>query len=236
MKKTSFLISTILFLVIIFSLNSCAPAYTPNVVNVPLLTNKNEVQASLSVGTSGTDAQLAYALTNHIGLMTNWNYRNNRTDTSDSYHYHNFIEGGIGYYTSFSSQGRFELYGGYGFGNVDIFYDLTSTILQAKFKRLYVQPNFGFSSSYFDIGFSPRLVYVIMKPSSLQYSTINRFFIEPTETMRLGFKTFYFTSQFGFAIPLNLSESGSWFKFKPLIISLGIQIKLFKIYDSNSIF
>ena len=236
MKKTSFLIPTLFLVLSIFILDSCAPAYTPNVVNVPLLTNKNEVQASIHGGFSGADAQLAYALTNHLGIMSNWNYRNSTNDTTDSYHFHNFFEGGIGYYTSFSSQGRFEIYGGYGFGNVDVYYDMLATqaIVQAKFKRFFIQPNFGFSSSFLDMGFSPRLVYVIMKPSTLQYSTINRFFIEPTGTMRIGFKAFYFTSQIGFAIPLNLSESAGWFKFNPFIMSLGMQIKLFKIYDSNA--
>ena len=234
MTKISFLL--MFFSVSIFVLNSCAPAYTPNAVNIPLLTNKKEIQISGSTGLSGVEAQLAVGVTNHIGVMVNWNYRDDTNDTTDTYHYHNFFEGGIGYYTTFSSLGRFEIYGGYGFGNVDVNIQTIATqdIVKAKFNRVFIQPNFGFSSQFFDLGFAPRIVYVMMNPERLQYSTINRFFVEPAGILRFGYRYMYLTSQIGFSIPLNGFESSTWFNTNPFLFSVGINIKLFKIYDSQA--
>lgn len=235
--KTQLQISLIIaFLFSILLFNACAPAYTPNVVNAPLLNNKNETQISLHAGFSGTDAQIAYAATDHIGLMLNWSYRNNTFDTSSSYHYHNFIEGGVGYYTSFSSQGKFEAFAGYGYGNVDVQINnsVGTSLVQASYSRFFLQPNLGFTSQMFDVGVAPRFVYVLMKPEQFQYSTINKFFVEPTGFLRLGFKYFYLTSQAGISIPLSGYESSDWFNYNPFIFSFGMQIKLFKIYDENA--
>ncbi|MBN2892401.1 MAG: hypothetical protein JXL97_11075 [Bacteroidales bacterium] len=236
MKTKQFLFSALFLITIALLVNACATAYTPNVVNVPLLNNKTETQISLHAGMNGTDAQVTYAATKNIGVMVNYSYKNNTSDSSSSFHSHNFIEGGIGYYTVFSKQGHFELFAGYGMGNVEALAEtsISSSYVNATFQRIFIQPDFGFSSSFFDIGFSPRVVYVIMKPEQFQYSSINNFFVEPTGIMRFGFKYFFFTSQVGVSLPLQTIESSDWFNYNPFIMSFGMQIKLFKIYDQNA--
>ncbi|HRC89903.1 MAG TPA: hypothetical protein PK910_07795, partial [Bacteroidales bacterium] len=96
-RQLSFLLCAFVALII----NSCAPAYVPNVLNAPMLTNKNEVQAAVYIGTSGFDPQIAWAPTNHIGVMANASFMNSTSDSTENYHKHNFFEFGAGYYTAF---------------------------------------------------------------------------------------------------------------------------------------
>jgi len=236
-NKTTFFIIIFAFSVSALFFNSCAPAYTPNVINAPLLNNKNEFQADLAAGISGTDLQLAYAAGKHIGFMVNGSYRDNTSDTTTNYHKHSFIEAGIGYYTTFSKDGHFELFGGYGYGDADV---RANTILntvnttKATYHRVFVQPDIGFSSEFFDIAFSPRFVVINMHPEELEYTTITSAFIEPAGTIRFGYKFLYLTSQAGLSLPITKISSESWFEYQPFIFSLGIKIKIGKIYDETA--
>lgn len=58
---------------------SCNIMYTPNMQNVPLLTEKNEVRATLGP----FDYQAAYAVTENIGVMLNGQYHTRNTNTLD---------------------------------------------------------------------------------------------------------------------------------------------------------
>ncbi len=232
-KKIS-VVLIFLFTLSAFFFNSCAPAYTPNVINAPLLNNKKEFQADLAGGISGTDVQLAYAAGKHIGIMVNGSYRDNTSDTTTNYHKHTFIEAGIGYYTTFSKDGHFEVFGGYGYGNADVRASSifnTMVITKATYHRFFVQPDIGFSSEFFDIAFSPRIVVVNMQPEELEFTTITSAFIEPTGTIRFGYKFLYLTSQAGLSLPITKISSETWFEYQPFIFSLGIKIKIGKIYD-----
>lgn len=225
---------------ILFSLfiSACAPAYIPNVVNTPLLNNKHETQIGAYAGVSGSDLQASYAITDHIGIMLNSSFRNNVSDSSDNYHMHKFIETGIGYHSKFSKDGHFEIYSGYGYGMADIQTTvLESTIYtKATYQRIFLQPNFGFSSKMFDLSFSPRFVMVNIDPDYLQYSTKTKFFVEPTSSLKLGYKYFFLTSQLGFSIPLTKIENADWFEYQPLIFSIGFQIKIGRIYDNKPMY
>ena len=65
----------VLYIVIIYSalgvLSSCSPAYIPNMVNTPLFSNQGEFEATVATGTSNFDAQLGYAITDHIAVIVN---------------------------------------------------------------------------------------------------------------------------------------------------------------------
>ncbi len=95
MKFFTILYFTLLACIIIL-FHACAPAYVPDVINTPLLSNKDELQVSLNTGISGFDPQIAYAVTDHIGVMLNGSFTNRISDSTDNYHKHTFVEVGSG--------------------------------------------------------------------------------------------------------------------------------------------
>jgi hypothetical protein len=217
----------ILILIIILVLNSCAPAYIPNVVNTPLLTNKGEVQVSVYSGLSGFDPQLSYALTNHIGLMLNGSFAN-RTDSTDDFHKHQFIELGSGYYRSIGSNGRFEAFGGFGFGNIQAHYEnsLWQDNTTVKNFRIFIQPTIGASTDVFDGSFSTRIVANNIYQSS--YNSTG-FFVEPVVTAKAGFKYVKVVAQLGFSLPVN--ENNIQYTNQPFMFSIGLQGTFRKFFD-----
>lgn len=88
---------------------ACAPAYVPNVINVPMMDESGEIQIAAYGGTSGYDVQTAYALNDHIGFMLNWSYQDTKSDSIINQHYHQFLEFGTGYYNSFADVVRFDV-------------------------------------------------------------------------------------------------------------------------------
>ena len=107
----------LIFISLIIIISGCAPSYLPNVINTPLLNNKNEFQGAVNVGASGFDPQFSYALTDHIGLMMNGCFSNSDPSIkSSSYNKHQFYEFGAGYFTRDKNNLLFEVYGGAGFG------------------------------------------------------------------------------------------------------------------------
>lgn len=226
----------IFFAIFVLTISSCAPAYIPNAINAPLLNNKGETQLSFHGGMGGLDEQTSFAVSKNIALMANFNYLNDTKDSDQTYHKHIFGEAGIGYYFKSNSKIHFETFAGFGLGKVDVktYFWSSEIITKCQNKRIFLQPTVGFSSELVDFSFTPRFVYVIMKPEYLQYSTVNYPFLEPTVAFRLGYKYFFFTSQFGISLPLTKLNNNDWFNYQPIIFSIGITVKLFKIYDTQS--
>ncbi len=216
---------TILSLIILLS--GCAPLYIPNTVNTPLLSNKGEIQGAVYTGTSGFDPQLAYAITDNIGIMLNGSFENSESDTTGDYHKHQFYELGIGYYKKLSDMGRFEIFGGYGFGNINAYSEvaLFNSIADVKSNRIFIQPAFGLSSKIFDLSFASRFVVVNIQ-NDLIKST--RSFIEPAFTARVGWKQVKFAYQIGYSIPFN---EDAIIEYQPLMMSIGIHVNINKVFD-----
>jgi hypothetical protein len=228
MRNRFLIIRNLLSPVAFLYLVSCAPAYVPNTINTPLLSNKGEIQAGLNYGLSGFDPQAAYALTDHIGLMINGSFRNNTSDSSDSYHRHAFVEGGGGYYTRIGGAGRFEVYGGYGYSRLQAYFDGDIWIKYANVysHRLFLQPAVGFTTKVFDLSFASRVVLVSMHQEDVQE---NVFLFEPALTLKLGYKYVKGVVQFGLSFP-NSSVSVD-FGYQPIMFSIGVQADLRKNYD-----
>ncbi len=201
-------------------LNSCSPEYIPNVINAPLLSQKGEIQAAIHTGTAGTDPQFAYALTDNIGIMLNSSFAS-RTDSGASYHTHNFIELGAGYFNKFGGIGTYEIFGGYGAGNLEADYanSLWSSYANVTSNRIFIQPSAGISSDIVDFGLSTRFVIVSMTQNSAKSTGL---FLEPAITAKLGYKYVKLMYQFGLSFPLN--EKTMDFSNQPLLMSIGIQV------------
>lgn len=225
------------FLIIISAIgmfSSCSLEYIPNMVNSPMLSNRGEFQATIATGTSNFDAQTAFAITNNIGIMVNGSFGNETNDTTDDYHKHAFIEGGIGYYDKIGEKGRYEIYGGYGIGKVEGYFEnatFDSQRTDANYNRFFIQPGIGMSTGIYDGSFSPRFVFIQMNPEGAGFDTGGDYniFIEPVFTSKIGFKYVKFVYQIGFSVPLG--EQSLNFNHQTLIMNVGLNINLGRRYD-----
>ncbi|MDO9391747.1 MAG: hypothetical protein Q7U71_08240 [bacterium] len=226
-------ISLALLLALMSALIGCAPAYIPNAVNVPLLSNQGQFQGAVSVGSSGTDFQTSYALTSNLGLMANGSfYEGTLTDNADATVVDKtkriFFEGGAGYYTAFGSAGRFETYGGYGQGtstysNSYDFFGPQEVIATGNYRRFFIQPSIGTATDFFDAAISLRTCYVNfyqIKSGDLSLDhNVDGIFMEPVITARLGYKHLKFMAQIGATIPLGQDVEMFW---HPFLFNLGL--------------
>lgn len=226
----------IALLAVVVLINACAPAYIPNVINTPLLSNKNEFQGKLTVGTSGFDNQLSYAITDNIGVMLNgsYNYRND----SDSYHKHYFVETGLGYYRKLQEAGRLEVFGGYGYGDVKTSENEWSyqnnISSNAYYQRFFIQPSLGAVTNVFEGSFSTRysLVNMHFRTGDIDDMAMNNSyisFLEPAITVKLGYKYVKYVAQIGFSIPIY-GNTDQMYSFQPFIFSMGINVKIGQKY------
>ena len=205
------LISRILisFLGLVTLCTSCSPEYIPNMVNSPMLSNQGEFQATIATGNSNFDMHTAFAITDNIGIMVNGSYGNETSDSTDNFHKHSFIEAGMGYYDMFGEKGRYEIYGGYGFGKTMGYFEnyFVDEITDVRYNRYFIQPGIGISTGIFDGSFSPRLVLVQMDPkrTSFDVTKYNAFF-EPVITSKIGYKYVKFIVQFGISLPMEDQE------------------------------
>lgn len=213
---------------------SCSPEYIPNMVNSPMFTNQGEFQASVATGTSNLDAQTAVAITDHIGIMVNGSYGNETSDSTDDYHKHAFIEGGVGYYDKFGKIGRYEIYGGYGFGRVEGYFEnniFDENMTDAYYNRFFIQPGVGISTGIYDGSFSPRFAMVQMNPKGIDFENDNyKVFFEPVITSKVGFKYIKFVFQVGASLPIS-GDDDLGFDNQPFIFNLGLNLNLGRLYD-----
>jgi len=210
---------------------SCSPAYIPNMVNTPLLSNKGEFNASAAIGTSNFDPQLSYAASQHVGIVANGSFANRTSDSTDNFHKHTIVELGAGYYTKIGENSRFEVYGGYGFGKVDGQFTFlgTKSINDARFNKIFVQPAIGATTDFFDGSLATRFSLINMNLTDPNYTGKNKFslFIEPVVTAKFGYKNVKLIWQFGISISTK-KEAELQYKYQPIIMSIGLQLNFGK--------
>lgn len=203
------------YLGILLIICSCSIAYTPNVINAPLLGEKGDVTASAHVGASGLDIQAAGAVTDHLGLMANTSFIFNQAD-----HQHNFVELGTGYFTKIGSNGRFETYGGLGFATYfrdkNTSPDIIETV-KGTYTRAFLSPSIGASSEIFQGSLTTRLVVLRFYEGE---NRANEFLFEPVITAKVGYKYAYLVLQGGFSIPVGSVNTNF---VQPFILSIGVQ-------------
>ena len=152
-------------------LTSCRPnAYLPNTIHTPLLKEKGEIRATLNT----SNVQLAYAVTENIGIMANGQYSTMRQTTTSGNEAEKDVstqtvgEIGVGYFSPFGANGVFEVYSGGGYGQVHIHSTLTGSAVRDYDRTLntfatkfFLQPSLGFSNTPFDLAFTPRITGMI---------------------------------------------------------------------------
>lgn len=224
---------------------SCKIMYTPNMQNVPLFKEKNEVRATIGY----TNYQAAYAVTDNIGIMANAQYdKSNWEFTSGSYGYKYeskefLVEGGAGYFMPLGESGVFEAYGGGGIGSNSFnrnYSDTASTIIFDNYStskaRFFVQPSIGMTNKNIDFAFSTRVVGLKFNnitstgytQEELKIDNLTDLdkplflFFEPALTFRVGWNYVKFHTQAIMSLKMN-SEPLNYI---PFSINFGAHINI----------
>lgn len=237
MKK----VRNFMLLVVGLGVASCSPKfYTPNTMNVPLISEKGEIDLTLSGNVNQVEFQGAYGVANHIAIQANGGVFIPGDLDNGNGGSGRFIELGGGYFLPIQEHWVFEAYGIFGFGSFENHlpstleeYPQTDGKISANLFRAGVQPNFGFKSDYFSAAISSRIV-------SLSYSKIRGdlnfedenqqsylasnspgFLLEPAITVKGGLKRLKLQVQYGYS--LNLTNSK--FRQDNQFLTVGINFK-----------
>lgn len=171
--------------IITLLLQSCAAHYATNMVNTPMLKQQGDLQIGGSVGHLGLNGQLAYAVSDNVGVMLNgkqheaWYADDLATSNTVM-----FVEAGAGYYKWLSEHTIFEMYGGYGLGEVNLVHAQKNTDITYILSRPFVQPSIGIQVDFFSLNFATRFTHAGLRSDTIELSG---FFIEPAITTKLQF-------------------------------------------------
>lgn len=238
---------------LILLMTGCNVAYIPNQHNVPVMQEKGDTKINLST----TNIQGSYAFSDKYAVMANFYFRENdwessvdsmTTTTQENYTANRFLgEAGIGYYNPLSEKATFEVFTGVGLGSID-FTNSFSTLgnessYYADMAKVFLQPDIGYESEYFDAIFSTRLNYVgftNIDTSDYALSNLKRdnlynlnkhpyFFLEPAITLRLGYRYVKLHTQAILATKLNPEE----INYRSFGINMGVIVDLSEIIYDN---
>lgn len=237
MKK----VRNLMLLVVGLGVASCSPKfYTPNTMNVPLMSEKGEIDLTLSGNANQVEFQGAYAVADHIAIQANGGAFIPQNLDNGNGGSGKFIEVGGGYFLPIQEHWVFEAYGIFGLGTFENHlpttlgdYPQTDGKISANLFRAGIQPNFGFKSKYFSAAVSSRIV-------SLSYSKIRGdlifedenqqsylasnspgFLLEPALTIKGGFERIKLQVQYGYSVNLTNSD----FRQDNQFLTIGLNFK-----------
>jgi hypothetical protein len=222
--------------------------YVSNAINAPMLKERGEVQ----VTATGHDLQAAVAVAKNVGIMANGYYQN--YTSSNNYQHNGMLgEAGIGYFTPLlDNHFTFETYVGGGAGRVhkqEQFSDQNDNPYMASFNaraaKVFVQPDFGYKSRFFDLIASSRFSFVkynyfsqsnyTQQQLAEDYLDNNKLtgpvfmFAEPALTVRAGYKFIKLQYQFGLTVNMTANQIRQANNFS----SLGLVIDVARWYNSK---
>jgi hypothetical protein len=227
-------------------LAACKAVYAPNLANVPLLRQRGELRASADVH----DLELAYAITEHVGVQANGYHRQDDNDPKpDEERQHgrgDFAELGIGWMTRVHHDWlQLEVYAGFGTGKVT--QDITpaggtTRHFDARLDRAFVMPTLGVTRTYFDVAVSARVAGVHYRDLEDRGYTSREqlagdgfadldqrtwLFLEPCVTVRAGYKWIKLQLQAGRSFKLSSADLAH----DPGMLSFGVNVDLFRAFE-----
>jgi len=225
--KLSHKVSVFFSIGFIFLVNSCT-IYEPQIVSIPLMCEKNEVQ--LNGGFSilgGVYGSAAYAPGNHVALQI---YGAAYPDNSN-------FQGTIGFYTKNKSAQNFEVYAGYGNGKGTEYTDSNNKHVysNADYSLYFLQANFGqtnMGSAHIDYGFGIKtgIFDVTVKDDLFTTSTPyqnSALLIEPQAFVRMGSEKFKVGFQMnGTKIFINRDVDLSYEFYYPFNVGISLNFRI----------
>ncbi|MDF1695702.1 MAG: hypothetical protein P1U56_07730 [Saprospiraceae bacterium] len=215
--------------------------YTPNMHNVPLMKEKKEAQATVTL----SNFQASYGLIDGLGVMLNGHIprKDSWTElTEDRSAKKYFIEAGIGHFQRIGDMGVFEIYGGGGMGKIafDNRNGMTMDKFSTEYSRYFLQPSFGISNEVVELAFALRFVnlrFYNVDDSEYVFNGSNTFgedlskidqstysFVEPSVTFRVGWKFAKFQFQIARARQINFAP----IDFRKVEYNFGVHINIAK--------
>lgn len=194
--------------------------YVPNIQNVPLLKEKDEIHFSAAGGggeeSSCVEVQGAYSFTEKFALMANYMSAKGGNVDENNYGKGNYIEGAIGFYKPLGRLAVFEIYGGLGLGDQHHKYGSNNAYSDLSSLKYFVQPSFGLTTRFIDLAVSGRISG--LNCNNIRYYNLsnygiidklndisgkNHLFLEPAVTLRMGWKKIKIQFQVEYSDNLN---------------------------------
>jgi hypothetical protein len=228
-------------------LTGCSPCYyAPNAQNVPVFSEKGQGNGTFSFQfgplSTGWNVQGALAITDHIGIMGNYNHYSGRessvTWNGEDYSSEfksNMGEIGAGYFQTFKDKFVVEAYGGLGGSRINTDYegwngDGSSSVGTTSF---FIQPSMGLYKKNVRLAFSTR--FRILSFRDIQYNSSPgggtqsglidldnmsaKCLFEPAFTFRAGGEKVKFQAQIGLSVIMSQDYI---FEHDPLNINFGV--------------
>ncbi|MBO7489554.1 MAG: hypothetical protein J6T88_04670 [Bacteroidales bacterium] len=210
-------------------LTSCT-LYKPQLADIPLISQKGDVQAAAAVYVlpePGLDATISVGLTNHLAAQVHTNI-----DFIDVHYAHT----ALGLYFPYEKS-TLETYLGVGHGNGSVYIDADPAGAEGPYLCGFLQANYGWHlspKSAFGFSFKggalfPEIDYYCPGYENGAVTTISgvdreaRFFIEPQLFYRIGGECVKFQIQLGFNQLINKPEYNV-LRYIPVSLSTGISI------------
>jgi hypothetical protein len=206
--------------------------YAPNAQQVPLFTEKHQVQITGYAGggdiIKSNDLHVAASLTDHFAITGSGNWISSTNDVNSSNQmYGRYGEFALGYFQKIDRLGVFEIYGGTGSSFQHHDYDSAQTS-DLRYTKYFIQPVIGLKKAHFEGGISFRISYVnftdIINSSythdGMPIKTGYTFF-EPAVTIRTGFSFVKFQAQW--QIVSSLASNRTTFAYSGDMVNVGVQ-------------
>jgi hypothetical protein len=213
-------------------ISGCTTLYKPNAVHSPMLQKKGDGHVAASFGVVGTglvNFQAAYAVSNHVGVITQGMYHfrseNYSSDLDAQKEKLNILGAGLGagYFEKFSEKQNklIQIYSGAEFGsarnNIENSLDPDPEV-SSDFLNFYIQPGITFTGKHIDMAIDLRTKYVrLYNINAYLYdefewwktdynyatdSTLSFVLFEPAYTFTAGGKNLKGLFQAGLVIPI----------------------------------
>lgn len=224
--------------------------FYPLTPNIPMHSAAGELTLSgnytFNDRIDGVEGQLAYAATDHLGLIGNFIYVKGVEDKVNDYGSGKMGEAGIGYFTN---KGKLHLavYAGGGIG--DQYHRYRSDTVgyyeaDMNFNRIFIQPSIGYKSRIFEGAFTTRFsrldyskvtsdIDPVLDPYN--YDIVNLldadrpyYLFEPALTIRIGSERIKFQGNLG--MMYELRDKGTFVR---SAVSAGIHVRLGRKTQQN---
>lgn len=221
MKSTT----KIIVLLAVTLLSSCG-FYQPSMVDIPLITEKNDVRVDVGGSINPSlYATVSYGLTDKIALQA-------FAKVLDPDRY--YVQGAFGLYKSLLNNRVVEWYSGVGYGYSKAYNDANPGYLTGNYSQIFTQLNYGktrcrFANMDFGVGLkagyvgSNRLLddsyYYHMHTAIVESHNL---LIEPQAFLRLGGKKLKVSAKVGYGVLIKLFNTEKQLPFDPLNLGIGL--------------
>lgn len=147
----------IIILLFTLFLSSCATQYMPTGSFIPLMEEKKDIKAALSISTNSLQGAIAYSPFKHFALKTDAGFSYNNLITIEDNGYlienllnlplpanHKYFETSAGYFNKFNKRIIYEIYTGVGYGRTKFYLHCGTGTYQGE----YFQPNINLNFAY----------------------------------------------------------------------------------------